>query len=248
MRVTFDSNAWERIFDPADQEWIAIRLALANGKISGFISEAAFRIEAIPKRERESYFSVPAMDVQFPFTYVLRDGKPYLHVMAFGPDDRKHPGLPDVQSQKLENALASGLRVLRGLAWLGLPSPPQTRNPMIFAEDLTNGSMREERQIDAAARIEARGLGKAMFDAAGGWQRRPGSLRDEKVLRKACAEWADAELVAAHIGYGNDILCTDDRARSAGVSIFDPTNRAWLISEFGVNFATLRELNDRVEI
>jgi hypothetical protein len=65
--------------------------------------------------------------------------------------------------------------------------------------------------------------------------------RDER-LRNACAEWADGELVGAHIAYRNDVLCTDDFARAAGRSVFDMTNRAWLIAEFGVAFRTLGEL------
>jgi hypothetical protein len=45
-----------------------------------------------------------------------------------------------------------------------------------------------------------------------------------------------------YIAYRNDILCTNDRARAAGTSIFDSNNQAWLKSEFGIRFATLEEL------
>jgi hypothetical protein len=75
-----------------------------------------------------------------------------------------------------------------------------------------------------------------------GWSGRIETSADEKRLRKACAEWADGELVGAHIAYRNDILCTNDRAKGAGTSIFDPTNRAWLAAEYGVVFKTLHEL------
>jgi hypothetical protein len=37
MRVSFDSNAWERIFDPADLECEPVRVALSDGRIEGFI-------------------------------------------------------------------------------------------------------------------------------------------------------------------------------------------------------------------
>ena len=92
------------------------------------------------------------------------------------------------------------------------------------------------------ARIEAHGVGKAAFDAAGGWNGMAAAPHNGKVLAKACAEWADGELVASHIAYKNDILCTNDQARAAGISIFDRENREWLASEFGVRFATLEEL------
>ncbi|WP_024508408.1 hypothetical protein [Bradyrhizobium sp. ARR65] len=244
MRVTFDSNAWEKIFDPDDRDWASVRSAIANGRIAGFICESGFRIEAIRKSERASYFAGPAMDVQFPFSIVMRHGQPHVHFMSIGPDDKRHPGLPEVQSKKLKSALAAGIRLLRGAAWLGLPSPAEIRDPTLFAE--TKDNEREQRQIDLAARIESRGVGKAAFDAAGGWNAARGTTSTEKVFLKACAEWADGELVAAHIAYRNDILCTDDRARSAGLSIFDTANRTWLATEFGVRFATLEQLRDQL--
>jgi hypothetical protein len=67
MRVSFDSNTWEKVFDPVDRDWVPIRSAVSSGRITGFICEAAFRIEAIRKRERTAYFAEPAMDVQLRF-------------------------------------------------------------------------------------------------------------------------------------------------------------------------------------
>jgi hypothetical protein len=240
MQVSFDSNTWEKVFDPVDRDCAPVRSAISSGRITGFICEAAFRIEAIRKRERVAYFAEPAMDVRFPFSTVIRNGKPYVQIMSIGPDDEGHPGMPEVQSNKLKNALAAGVRLMRGGAWLGLPSPVEIRDPALFVQ--TNDPGREQRQIDASARIEARGVGKAAFDAAGGWNAQAGVPNNEKVLAKACAEWADGELVASHIAYLNDILCTNDQARAAGVSIFDSANRTWLAAEFGVRFATLEEL------
>jgi hypothetical protein len=240
MRVTFDSNIWEKVFDPDDRDWASVRSAIASGQITGFICEAAFRIEAIRKRERTAYFAEPAVDVQFPFSIVMRDGRPYVHFMSIGPNDESHPGLPEIQSDRLKDALAAGIRIMRGAAWLGLPSPVEVRDPALFVQ--TSDPDREQRQIDALARIETRGVGKAAFDAAGGWNAQAGASHNEKLFAKACAEWADGELVASHIAYRNDILCTNDRARAAGTSIFDSDNRAWLKSEFGIRFATLEEL------
>ena len=180
------------------------------------------------------------MDVQFPFSTVIVNGKPYVQFMSFGPADESHPGLPEVQSNKLKDALAAGIRLMRGAAWLGLPCPAEIRDPALFVQ--TNDPEREQRQIDALAQIEARGVGKAAFDAAVGWNAHPNSPNSEKVFAKACAEWADGELVASHIAYRNDILCTNDKARAAGTSIFDSANRRWLAAEFGVRFATLEEL------
>jgi len=248
MRITFDSNVWEKILNPADGACAFVREALANGRIEGFISEAAFRIEAIRKSQRPAYFSSPSMDVQFPGTIVMRDGKPQILLMSIGPDDKRHPGLPDVQAERLKSALATGVRLLRAMAWMGLPGPPEIRDPSVFVQETEDTRKeREQRQIDICARMETRGVGKAAFDAAGGWGAPSEGPFNEKKFRKACAEWADGELVAAHIAYRNDILCTEDQANAAiGASIFDPANRAWLTSEFGVQFGTLKELVGKV--
>ena len=143
MRVTFDSNAWEKIFEPDDRRWASIRSAIASGRITGFICAAAFRIEAIRKRERTAYFAEPAMDVQSPFSIVMKDGKPYVQLMSIGPNDARHPGLPELQSDKLKNALTAGIRLMRGAAWLGLPSPAEIRDPALFLQ--TNDPDREQR-------------------------------------------------------------------------------------------------------
>ena len=126
---------------------------------------------------------------------------------------------------------------------MGLPSPNEIRDPQIFVGE-TRDAMgeREQRQIDTYARVEERAVGKAVFDAAGGWGAPREGPFNEKKFRKACAEWADGELVAAHIAYQNDILCTHDRGKSAGApSIFDPANRAWLTQEFGVAITTVQD-------
>jgi hypothetical protein len=246
MRITFDSNAWEKLFDPSASRWAPILAALRDGRITGFISEAGFRIEAIRRSRRATYFAQPAMAVEVPLTIVLKDGKPYVHLMSIGPDDKKHPGLPDVQAEKLKTALAVGIRLLRGAAWLGLPSPHELRDQSLFAPTSGAENEREQRQIDILTRIESRGVGRALFHAVGGWKAANGAVQNEKMFAKACAEWADGELVAAHIAYRNDILCTNDLARGAGVSIFDQINRAWLLTEFGVRFATLDDVLNEV--
>jgi hypothetical protein len=242
MKITFDSNAWERVFAMDDREWSSIRDALLSGHFEGFISEISFRIEAVQKKLRVRYFAEPALGVQFPFSIVMKDGKPYVQIMSIGPEDRLHPGLPEAQSRKLNSAFAAGVRLLRGIAWLGLPGPAQSFDPSLFAS--SNDTERESRQILAATRIEERGVGRAAFTNAGGWN---GAATDSKLFSKACAEWADGELVAAHIAYRNDVLCTDDHGRAARIaSIFDLDGRNWLAAEFGVQFASLEQLRDRL--
>ena len=63
-------------------------------------------------------------------------------------------------------------------------------------------------------------------------------------MQRAIAEWADADSIAAHVGYGIDLFCSEDQGKSAGgISlILDAANRAWLTATYGVQFATLTEL------
>ncbi len=126
---------------------------------------------------------------------------------------------------------------------MGLPSPPDIKAPALYERESAEVAReREQREIDVSYQIEQRGVGKATFDAMDGWEIRDRSPAEARRLSAACAEWADAEMVSAHIAYRNDILCTNDRARNAGVSILDESRRAWLGSAYGVRFMTVNEL------
>jgi hypothetical protein len=240
-RVTLDSNVWERIFGSSDPESRAFRNALTENRVESFTCESAFRIEAIRKSQRAAYFSKPSLDIHTPIEVVLRDGQPYIQ-MSFGPDDSLHPGLPPVQAERLRLAVAAGLRVMRGMAWLGLPSPREILDPSIFVEETTaQRNERMQRQIAVDAEICSRGVGKALFDEAGGWEGFNSTTYSEKKVARACAEWADGELAAAHVAYANDILCTEDRGVGSKRSIFNPQNRSWLTARFGVRFARLSD-------
>jgi hypothetical protein len=69
--------------------------------------------------------------------------------------------------------------------------------------------------------------------------------REKEQIEKVFAESADGDLVAAHVAFGNDYLCSDDRGRSAlGRSIFDEDNRAWLRTAYGVDILSAQQLAD----
>ena len=242
MRVSFDSSAWEAVFGSDTSVCEPICTALAERKIEGFICAAAFRIEAITKRDRPGYFAQPHMEVVLNAPIAAENGV-FHFSMSMGPENAKHPGLPPVQSVKLRRALTAGLKLMYGENWMGLPVPAEIDDPALYvAEDVNASKEREGRQHFASTAIEARGVGKAVFDAVDGWTDRPRLPSEKKELIKACAEWADGELIAAHIAYKNDILCTNDWARSAGRSVFDMSNRAWLTATYGLKFMTVSEL------
>jgi hypothetical protein len=246
MRVSFDSNAWETIFGVEDTHHAPIRAALMERRLDGFICAAAFRIEAIRKKSRPTYFAQPHMEVRFESPVPKESGRFNL-MGSMGPDNSMHPGLPLVQAGKLQRALATGITLMYGENWMGLPEPPEIRDRSYYVhEEPDEARTREERQLWASAEIADRGVGKAAFDDADGWTDRRRTPAEERQLIKACAEWADGELVAAHIAYRNDAICTNDFAKGSGRSIFDAANRAWLAQRYGVTFMMLADLIAKV--
>jgi hypothetical protein len=240
MKITFDSNAWEALFDER-QPFDAVVASLFAKRITGYICASNLQIEAIRRISRAEYFQQPYMG--FDFGVVSLDGSPMLR-MSFGPDDRHHPGLPATQKEKLERAFEAGVLLIHGGNWLGLPRPIEIIDATKFvAEDEQERSARELRESEVSWHIQQRGVGKAVFDGEGGWELRSRDKSAERRLSRACAEWADGETVSAHIAYAHDILCTNDRARRAGNSIFNDVNREWLATSFGVKFMTVEELD-----
>lgn len=81
------------------------------------------------------------------------------------------------------------------------------------------------------------------------WFRALGAARhihEKREVARAIAEWADADSVAAHYAYGNDIFCTLDggkaETRRGEPAVLDANNRVRLTKEFGIQFSTLGEL------
>ncbi|MEQ1715901.1 MAG: hypothetical protein ABL907_07945 [Hyphomicrobium sp.] len=263
MKVTFDSNAWERIFaprwalDPAAQHIAAIRSALMSGAMLGFICETTFRLETL-KRERVGLIASSE------FTMLECKIRPGPHgevnlMMSFGSDDRRHPGIDHRQLEKLTDAFRHGVRLIDGTAWMGLagPSSPDWRSHAVPLNEAER-TLKEELHTDVFYALQHAGVGMAPLNARlqameranglatreGGWKIL-GTISDERERSKAVAEiseWADAEVIATHYGYQNDILCTEDRASSAKRSSFDDTSRRMLTKRFGIRFANLADL------
>jgi hypothetical protein len=87
--------------------------------------------------------------------------------------------------------------------------------------------------------------------AAGEWWpqglERTRNAAERKKARSALNEWADGETLAAHVGYGNDLFCTDDRGGDLGArSVLHPDHRVWLSETHGVTFVTVAELAEHL--
>lgn len=259
MRVSLDSNVWEWLFDASAEASVPrcrILTAVRSHRMRAFVCDAAVRIEAIARKQRASYLAA-STPLFGPTGVVQRGGRP-LRQFSLMPDDRRHPGIPGIQADRLGAAQEHELRLMRGLSWISLPRAVCSLEYVSEAPE--QREQREALQHAVFDGLTQRGVGKARFDAiveridqqAG--RRLPGwsglarlGEQERKRLTRACSEWADAELIAAHVGYGNDMLCTEDRARRAGRSVFDQDQRRWLSDRYGVRFITIAELLNMLE-
>ncbi len=265
MRVTFDTNTYRPVAEPERFTnhpdyplFVDINNAIKAGRITPFVCEALFTIEAIMKVDRASYLADrrPKSEIEETTT---PEGNAHASV-TIGPDHSQHPGLSVRETERLENALKLGFRILVQPR-IGTPRPEPIRldlHPDRFTAD-TDINARQEKFGAVVRAIEARGVGftkaKALGERARRRANRPATwfelLNDDryfndderKELAAAVGEWVDGDNVAAHVAYNNDIFCTEDVAGKGRPSIMNTDNRAWLFSTYGVQFATAIELH-----
>src|ERR1700730_5058840 len=126
MRVTFDSNAWQKIVVPnlarktsLYDAFARIHEAIRASKIQGFVCETVGTLEAIRRLTRHAYFTSikPAVKVQ-------TNGKGnQIHMnINIGANHDQHPGLPPVLRERLELAFDLGIRLMRAPR-IGVPVP-----------------------------------------------------------------------------------------------------------------------------
>jgi hypothetical protein len=273
MRVTFDTNVWNRmvfperhINNPNYLSMVEIKNALRGGRLRGFISEGFGTVEAIKRENRAKFHAqnVPKVKVT---------NKSYgrgLHCMTLEieANHSMHPGIGEEFEDELNEALAIGIKLLT-TPYIGLSVPDRLRNnPDIYAEEVFATANYNERFGVVVRTIVDRGVGEGVLPALAKdfkarldgplpvgypdraliygvyeWACASGLSKEKKQIEKAFAESADGDVAAAHIAFGNDYLCTEDRGGSAvSSSIFDAENRAWLKSEYGVEILNVQQL------
>lgn len=126
MRVTFDSNAWQKVVVPnlarktsLYDAFAGIHEALRVSKIQGFVCETVGTLEAIKRPTRKTYFTSikPAVKVQS-----NAKGNQILMNINIGANHDQHPGLPPVLRERLELAFDLGIRLMRAPR-IGVPVP-----------------------------------------------------------------------------------------------------------------------------
>lgn len=265
MRVTFDSHVLGKVAFPErhpkdpDQTCLEkINAVLQEGRLQGFVCESIGTLEPIEIARRAEYFAsrIPRSDVQ-----ILTDGDNTSVQITIKTDHDRHPGLHAKVVDRLQRARTLGMRLLY-VPSANVQLPKEFLDDREFYESrLFETQAYADRFWEIAKAIEARGVGSAAItvivssfqgrlssDSTGspsGMQLLAYARNDEERGRiaKAVGEWADGDLVACHIASGNDLLCTEDRGKSAGgPSIFEDCNRSWLKATYSASIVSIREL------
>ncbi len=250
--VTFDSNVWRPLVspsvfpkDPDASHFEVIRQGMMKKAVSGFLGEAMFTLEAIRKLDRKQFFGKYKADVKT--TTKITDDNSVGMNFTVGPSKTSHAKNNPYLEKHFNDARPLGFKLLR------IPRIAGIVNVDLKPEDYASDERipiekRQERCGQIAREIEAKGCGISHIKSLGLKHSKNGvwidgikaaPQTDEKLIAEAIAEWADADALAAHYGYGNDYFCTRDTAKAAGVSsVMSESNRQWLKSDFGVIFVT----------
>lgn len=245
MRVTFDTQVWNRMVfpdrhldSPNYAAFVKINTAIRSGQVRGFLCESFATVEAIRREDRAKFYleSVPKVEVKH------KSHGPGLHSLAIEiqANHSLHPGLTEEFKEEFKEALAIGMKLL-STPYIGLPVPDSLRkNPQIYSPEVFATTDYNERFGSVASAIAGRGVGGGAVPALAKeltgrldgprpkeWSdreflyriyeyARTSNLKKEKAqIEKVFAESADGDMVAAHIAFGNTYLCTEDRGRSA---------------------------------
>ncbi len=261
--VTFDTNTLDKAarperhpHDPARADFHKVHDALKSGRLKGFFSETLATLEAIDNKDRIDVLGSTRLESQS-----SSPDKRTINITIALKQDRKPRS--DEMSKRVEAALVIGMRAIRGPARLGVSFHVKDDDGTFYAPDKSVHELveRREKANEVSSAIEARHVGRwiavslglefSKRDGASGelWLqglKRAKGPHEAGQVKRAVREWADADSIAAHIGYQIDLFCTGDLGRGANkagaASIFDPLNRAWLFQTYGVRFVSLSEL------
>jgi hypothetical protein len=249
LRVTFDSNAWEKIIDEIDHP---LRCMIASRKIAPFLCEIAITLESIQKKERDSFTRnySPRVTEELPAADDDTEREEFKIRLTFGPDNDAHPGLHPALREKLSFAQDLGFRILP-MTNIGTVRCHEIEDSMkLKFSDTDEFWNYAEKLAECSEFIETLGSGGAAYhrmatDLRNNIQMNNSfeSIQFTRKFSAAVSEWCDGGSLAAHYAIGNDIFCTQDQGRNAGrSSIFHSENFRILSKRFSIKKMTLEEL------
>ena len=232
--VTFDSNVWEIVVDPAkrsqDPACCAIHAAIESSIIRPYLFEGILTLESVKKADRKEYFTKyrPTISTQ------IGDGAPVVR------PGTPLPQLPEYLKRVVPLAIDLGFRFIR-LPRIGMPIGP---SEWAASDEFYPLEDRLARSFEFVYYVNS--LKQAGMDLSVG---QGGSGLNELKYASAVAEQSDADALAAHYGYGIDIFCTRDRGKSAGSdSVLSQGVLASIHNKYGVLVMTPAELCCRLSL
>jgi hypothetical protein len=257
LTVTFDTNTLASVVSPSTAQratgasGATIRAAIQAGLIQGFFCETLVTIEGISSKDRKDILGK---------TRLISGASPrgrngvsltvgFRHAVRKPLDARFRA--------RLSGALGLGMYALMAPARMGWRHVESNICPLFKP---TGGDPElwscMDKVNDMATRIACRGVGSAVAIELGKrssqaapnpkhelWLTGLGHAGSINKLNEGLRELADGDTVAAHYGFGIDLLCSEDSRKK---SVFQPSNRKWLSEDFGVRFVTLMELAQMV--
>ena len=228
-RVTFDTNVcnvinnpgkWPTLVAPDDAR--KIRVAISDGRIAGFVSEATLFVECLSFPDKLTYLSVVGTP----------DPRPT-------PDPRLIAVFDDLASigmELLHAPLIAAEKFVESFNWAqdvvhsakdrhdrfcAFTRPLPMHKPLkAYGESL----LANQPPVPARGRIRTSPSSfsvpiprKWAVALKREWDGNAASQRAlENKIRPLIGEWCDALIVGSHVGYGNDIFCTADQGKNAG--------------------------------
>jgi len=251
MKITFDSNVWRIISspdkfpnEPSIEAFRTIRKAIDEKKITAFLCETVFTLEAIQRKDRKEFFSDYRANINSSVEE-SENGEIKLSI-CMGPDTTAHPGNNKYLESHLNDAISIGFQIIK------LPRVAGVVNPDIEAHFYKHNDLDayhdkvfklgREIELKQAGMFHIKELGKK-YNAQWTTGIEQAPENETGNISKAIAEWADGDSVACHIAVGGDYLCTRDTAKKAGdKSIFSESNIKWLNSEYDFHIISPEEL------
>jgi len=247
MRVTFDSNVVPG--DSSKEKSLRkIRRAIIDKKIIACLAETVFTLEAIEKKDRKPFLSTYEPNIKCS-EEIKKDGTIKVS-MSIGPDEKHHALNSRPRVLYLKDAINIGFKLLRCPRIAGIVNP-DIKEEFFLSDDFVPIKERQDSFSIVQTEIEQNGGGIQHIKSIGekyepsDWRKgiRKAPECETGKIKKAVAEWADGDSIAAHLSYKNDFFCTRDVGKSGGPkSVLAPQNRKWLEAKYNIVILPPEEL------
>lgn len=267
LKVMFDTNTYRHIIDETADEnntkdvYSFIANAIKNGKIEAFLPETIFGIEAIVKKERLSFFANTHPKITCKEKY---EDNGINITFTISPDNHNTVNFDECEPLRnyYHKVIEMGFKILSIPRIGGIINREINRDSLYFPKEEYHQYMDKLSEVSTyikdlgAGEYQLRELLKPYEGNASDFFQRfdylfkdvNGMPDDEKrkainKVAKVIAEFSDSEAVSASIGLDCDAFCTNDCAKSAGVtSVFSEENVKAISEKYKFNKVTPTEL------